>query len=118
MYIVRGLNDQCHEKKTPKKETRGMYASQTKEIKRPSARIPHPPFQKGNEKKTETRNTDARGQGKGGRRKEKRPARKSQVHAVHHQYWFIRWFGTTHWRTSHNSIGVGHKVGNFGIEAQ
>jgi hypothetical protein len=102
-------------KKTPKKETRGMYASQTEEIKRPTARSPHPPFPKGNEKKTETRNAEARAQGRGGRRKEKRPPRKSQVHAVHHQYLFIKWFGATHWRTFHNSAGVGYKVGNFGM---
>jgi hypothetical protein len=80
-------------KKTPKKETRGMYASQIEEIKRPTARSPHPPFPKGNENKTETRNAEARGQGRGGRRKEKRPPRKTLVHAVHHQYSFIRWFG-------------------------
>jgi hypothetical protein len=36
-----------------------MYASQTKEIKRPTARNPQPPFQKGHEKKTETRNAEA-----------------------------------------------------------
>jgi hypothetical protein len=106
------MYDQCHGKKTPKKETRGMYASQTKEIKTERSNPPSP-LQKGNEKKTETRNTDARGQGKGGRRKEKRSARKSQVHAVHHQYWFIRWFGAAQWRTSHNSIGVGLQSAEF-----
>jgi hypothetical protein len=56
-------------KKTPKKETQGMYASQTKE---PSARISHPPFQKGNEKKTETRNTAARAE-EGAEKRNDRP---------------------------------------------
>jgi hypothetical protein len=41
----------------------------------------------------ETSNTEARGQGRGGRRKDKRPPRKSQVHTVHHQYLSIRLFG-------------------------
>jgi hypothetical protein len=96
MYIVRGPNVRSMpRKKNAEKKTRGMYATQTKERKSPSARIPHLPFQKGNEKKTETRNTEARGHGRGGRRKEKRPPRKSQVHFVHHQYSFIRRFWAT-----------------------
>jgi hypothetical protein len=37
-----------------------MYASQIEEIKRPTARSPHPPFPKGIENKTETRNAEAK----------------------------------------------------------